>query len=200
MSKLLDMARELVTELEKKENESKIRLSEVPVGGKFVTDIGKFLVLEQLDGAAKVITEELYLKGRQFDDDTADYKESKMRELCEGEICEEFSEVFGAGNIIEHEVDLTTVDTQKKYGTCKCKVRLITFDEARQYNAMLVNEELPDWYWTCTAWSTAERGWKYSVAVVSPSGSIYDYSYYNNGGGVRPVCILKSNIFVSKED
>jgi len=54
-----------------------------------------------------------------------------------------------------------------------------------------------DWYWTLSPWSTEERGWKKSITIVSPSGGIgsndYDGEY-----GVRPVCILKSNIFVSK--
>lgn len=53
-----------------------------------------------------------------------------------------------------------------------------------------------DWYWTCTSWSTKERGWS-SVAVVSSSGYV-DYYDCNFGFGVRPVCILKSNLFVSK--
>lgn len=77
------------------------------------------------------------------------------------------------------------------------KVRPLTFDEARKYNDLLVNKDLPDWYWTCTAWSTEERGWGNSVAVVSPSGYVSLNRYYY-GRGVRPFCILKSNIFVSK--
>lgn len=76
-------------------------------------------------------------------------------------------------------------------------VRLLTFEEAREYNDFLVKEDLGDWWWTMTPWSTEKRGWKYSLAVVSPSGYIYDCNC-NGGNGVRPVCILKSNIFVSK--
>lgn len=86
---------------------------------------------------------------------------------------------------------------QRKDLVLHAKVRPLTFDEARKYNDLLVNKDLPDWYWTCTAWSTEERGWGNSVAIVSPSG---DFGYCNcrNGDGVRPFCILKSNIFVSK--
>lgn len=199
MSKLLDMAKEFVAELEKKENESKVELSEVPTGGKFVTDIGKFIVFEQMDGATKVITEDIYREDVKFDDDTRDYSKAALKELCDGEIYEDFAKTFGSENIIEHEVDLTSVDMQKDCGTCNCKVRPITFDEARQYNDLLVNEELSDWYWTCTPWSTENRGWKYSIAVVSPRGYIHGNDCYLSSG-VRPVCILKSNIFVSKED
>ena len=96
-------------------------------------------------------------------------------------------------------MDLISVDMQNEFGSCTCKVRPITFDEAREYNNLLVNKNLPDWYWTCTPWSTAERGWSYSKAVVSPSG-IVGRDVCSVGCGVRPFCILKSNIFVSKED
>ena len=106
--------------------------------------------------------------------------------------------MVGADNVVEHEVDLTSVDMQNEFGTCICKVRPITFDEARKYNDLLVNKDLPDWYWTCTPWSTNERGWHWSVAVVCPSGDFDCSNHYDFGRGVRPFCILKSNIFVSK--
>lgn len=100
-------------------------------------------------------------------------------------------------NIVEHTVDLITVDIQHEFELCTCKVRPITFDEARKYNDLFVNEKLDDWWWTCTPWSTADRGWKYAMSIVSPSGIIDRNCCYGNLG-VRPVCILKSNIFVSK--
>ena len=81
------------------------------------------------------------------------------------------------------------------YGEDLLDLFMIKAEEAR--NDLLVNKDLPDWYWTCTPWSTKERGWEYSVAVVSPSGDIRDFSY-DGSLGVRPFCILKSNIFVSK--
>lgn len=92
---------------------------------------------------------------------------------------------------------MTSVDNQNEFNDCICEVRPITFDEAREYNDLLVNEDLPDYYWTLTPWSTDERGLKYAIAIVSPSGFI---NYFDCGinNGVRPFCILKSNIFVSK--
>ncbi len=199
MSKALDLARALVNELENEESKSKVMLSEIPVGEKFATDIGKFIVLEQCGECTKVITEELFREDVRFDSDTRNYAESELRKLCDGEIYDEFEAVFGTENIVTHDVNLTSVDMQNEFGSVSCKVRPITFDEARKYNDLLMNNEHPDWNWTCTPWSTEERGWKYSVAVVAPSGSICNYCY-NYCRGVRPVCILKSNIFVSKED
>lgn len=199
MGKALDLAKALVSALEKEENKNKVMLSEIPAGEKFTTDIGKFIVLEQCGDCTKIITEDLYRKNVRFDDDTRNYAKSKLRKLCDGEIYEEFAGVFGADNTIPLPVKLTSVDMQNEFEPVDCKVRPITFDEAREYNDFLVNKELPDWYWTCTPWSTEERGWKYSIAVVAPSGIIGSCDYISSCC-VRPFCILKSNIFVSKED
>lgn len=106
-------------------------------------------------------------------------------------------ENVGAGNLVEHSVPLTSVDNQNEFNDCICEVRPITFDEAREYNDLLVNEDLTDYYWTITPWSTAERRLKYAIVIVSPSGYV-DIGICYISRGVRPFCILKSNIFVSK--
>ena len=196
-SNILELAKKLVAAIEKEDQKNKVMLKDIPVGGKFDTGIGRFIVLEQKENYTAVITEDLYREDVKFDDDCTDYKKSPLRELCEGEILNEFVAEFGEDNICENEAGLVTVDGQEVFGKLLTKVRPLTFDEAREYNDLLVNKDLPDWYWTCTPWSTKERGWKYSVAVVSPSGSIGSY-YCNVSLGVRPFCILKSNIFVSK--
>lgn len=196
-SNILELARKLVAAIEKEDQKNKVMLKDIPVGGKFDTGIGRFIVLEQKEDCTVVITEDLYREDVKFDDDCTDYRKSSLRELCEGEILNEFSDEFGGENICTNEAGLVTVDGQEVFGKLLTKVRPLTFDEAREYNDLLVNKDLPDWYWTCTSWSTKERGWEYSVAVVSPSGYI-DYDSYGSSNGVRPFCILKSNIFVSK--
>ena len=144
-----------------------------------------------------MITEGLYRKNVKYDNDSNKYFESELSDLFEEEIYPEFEKEFGLGSFCDAQASLATVDMQNKNSILHAKVRPLTFDEARKYNELLVNKNLPDWYWTCTAWSTEERGWPYSVAVVSPSGGIDGYSYLSSNG-VRPFCILKSNIFVSK--
>lgn len=196
-SNVLELAKKLVAAIEKEDQKNKVMLKDIPVGGKFDTGIGRFIVLEQKENYTAVITEDLYREDVKFDDDCTDYKKSPLRELCEGEILNEFVAEFGEDNICENEAGLVTVDGQEVFGKLLTKVRPLTFDEAREYNDLLVNKDLPDWYWTCTPWSTKERGWKYSVAVVSPSGRFRGFYCYDCRG-VRPFCILKSNIFVSK--
>ena len=198
MDKVLKLAKELVAAIEEERQKNKVMLKDIPAGGKFETGIGRFIVLEQKADCTVIITEGLYRKNEEFDDDCTDYKKSSLRELCDGEILNEFVAEFGEGNICENEAGLVTVDGQEVFGKLLTKVRPVTFDEGRKYNELLVNKELTDWYWTCTSWSTAERDWPYSVAVVSPSGN---FSGDSCGGsnGVRPVCIFSSSIFESEE-
>lgn len=196
-SNVLELAKKLVAAIEKEDRKNKVMLKDIPVGGKFETGIGRFIVLEQKEDSTAVITENLYREDVKFDDDCTEYRKSSLRELCEGEILNEFSDEFGKENICTNGAGLVTVDGQEVFGKLLTKVRPLTFDEAREYNDLLVNKDLPDWYWTCTPWSTKERGWDYSVAVVSPSGN-FSFNYYYDCAGVRPFCILKSNIFVSK--
>lgn len=196
-SNVLELAKKLVAAIEKEDQKNKVMLKDIPVGGKFNTGIGRFIVLEQKEDSTVVITEGLYREDVKFDDDCTDYKKSSLRELCEGEILNEFSDEFGEENICTNEAGLVTVDGQEVFGKLLTKVRPLTFDEARECNDLLVNKDIPDCYWTCTPWSTKERGWGCSVAVVSPPGFVSRGSY-GLSGGVRPFCILKSNIFVSK--
>lgn len=194
---ILNKAKELMEMLLEEEKKGNVRLSEIPVGGKFDTGIGRFIVLEQKGEKTAVITEELYRKDVRFDDDSNEYFTSELSDLFEEEIFPEFKEEFGAENLCDATTSLVTVDMQNKDEELHAKARPLTFEEARKYNELLVNKDLPDWYWTCTAWSTEERGWPYSVAVVSPDGRIFSDGC-SICDGVRPFCILKSNIFVSK--
>ena len=177
-------------------NKGIVELATLKAGEVFKIAEHDFIVLEQMDGAAAVISKDLMAECEAFGE-SKDYNTSNIKALIERDIQPVIEAAVGVENLVEYEVDLTSVDMQNEYGTCRCKVRPITFDEARKYNDLLVNKELPDWWWTCTPWSTKERGWKWSMAVVSPSGSICNNDY-DDGSGVRPFCILKSNIFVSK--
>ena len=204
MSRELELAMELVKMLQDKEavsaegkSENKVQLSELAVGEVFKVGEHDFIVLEQMESATAVISKGFMAKDIVFDDDTRNYNESSLKELIESDIQPVIEAAVGAENLVENEVDLTSVDMQNEFGTCTCKVRPITFDEARKYNNLIVAKDIGDWWWTCTPWSTEERGWQYSITVVSPSGRI-DYDGYDYGFGVRPFCILKSNIFVSK--
>lgn len=195
---ILQKAKELVELLEKQERTGNVELSMLKRGDVFqTTGKRKYKVLEQYGDTTKIISLDLVKKKVEFGKST-DYKKSNVKKLCDTEILKDFEEEFEAENIETHTADIITADGQK-LGTVDCKIRPITFDEAREYTDITPNNDLNDWYWTLSPWSTKERGWEKAYTVVSPSGCI-DYGYYVNALGVRPVCILKSNIFVSKAE
>ena len=193
---ILQKAKELVEILEKQEETGKVELSTLKRGEVFqTTGKRKYKVLGQYGDTTKIISLDLVKENVEFGDNT-DYNKSNVKKLCDTEILKDFEEEFGAESIEEHTVDIITVDGQK-VGSIKCKIRPITFDEAREYTDITPNNDLNDWYWTLSPWSTEERGWSKSFTVVSPSGD-FIFINFNYANGVRPVCILKSNIFVSK--
>lgn len=195
---ILQKAKELVELLEKQEKTGKVELSTLKRGDVFQTT-GKreYKVLEQYGDTTKIISLDLVKKKVEFGKST-DYKKSNVKKLCDTEILKDFEEEFEAENIETHTADIITADGQK-LGTVDCKIRPITFDEAREYTDITPNNDLNDWYWTLSPWSTKERGWEKAYAVVSPSGFVSSISCLGVSG-VRPVCILKSNIFVSKAE
>ena len=198
MSKALEVARELVRQLEEAERKNKVELSTLAPGDVFEIGKNDFIVLERMGSKTKVISKNFMAENVVYDENSRDYNESNLKRVIEDEIQPIIESEVGEENLFEHMVELTSVDMQHEFFDRNYKVRPITFDEARKYNNLLPNKDLDDWWWTCTPWSTAERGWRYGIAVVSSAGYFNDnYCYCSNG--VRPVCILKSNIFVSKK-
>ena len=198
MSKEIELLKEAIKILEEREKSSKVQLSTLNPGETFKVGEHDFIVLKQGEEVTHVISKDFMAENIKFGENTRDYKKSNLKKVIERDIQPLIEKEVGTDNIIEHEVDLTSVDMQNEFGECKCKVRPITFDEAREFNDLIVNENLDDWWWTCTPWSTEKRGYKYSIAVVLPSGCILNCSCSGVNRGVRPFCILKSNIFVSK--
>lgn len=194
MNKILEKAKELVAMLEEKEIKDKVELSTVAPGG--VIDLGEdeFVVLGHDEGGTLVISKDFMEEDVKFGDNT-DFNGSNVQRVLYEDILPKIEEVVGKDSILSQTVKLTTVDNQDIYKDVAGRIRLLTFDEARKYNPLIVNEELDDYWWLMTPWTSNDR-LNYPVAVVSPSGLI---SYWDclSQYGVRPVLYLKSNIFVS---
>lgn len=176
-------------------DESTKRLGDLKPGEHFKIADWTFAVLNHDERGTLVISNDFLAEDEAFGE-TRNYKESNVKKVIDEKILPIVENSVGKDNIVSHSVSLASVDAQNEFGVMQCKMRPLSFDEARKYNDLLVNKELGDWYWTLTPWSAEERGWKYSMAVVSPSGDFYNCSC-NDSFGVRPVCILNSNIFVS---
>ena len=174
------------------------KLKDLNPGEVFRIGDNDFIVLEQdvENGVTCVISKWLMAENVRFGNNN-DYCNSNLKTVMETDILPIIEREVGAENICVHTVSLRSVDMQHGTRTLRCRIRPITFDEARKYNNLLVSEELDDWWWTCTPWSTEERGWGRSITVVSPSGNFNNFNC-DYCTGVRPFCILNSNIFVSK--
>ena len=194
MNKILEKAKELVAMLEEKETADKVELSKVTPGCVIDLREDEFVVLDHDDGGTLVISKDFMEEDVKFGDNT-DFNGSNVKRVLYEDILPKLEEAVGKDNILSQTVKLTTVDNQNVYEDVTGKIRLLTFDEARKYNQLIVNEDLDDYWWLMTPWTSRDR-WEYPVAVVSPSGYV-SYRYYGRQGGVRPVLYLKSNIFVS---
>lgn len=162
-------------------------------GVTFDADGVEMLVLDiSEDGQALCITKGLYAENVRFGDSTQ-YEGSNVEKVV-SKFEQHIVKCFGSENVIQHTVEILTVDG-KKAGTYTGKSRLLTFDEARKYTDLIENSDLPDWWWLMSPWSIPGR-WKWGVACAAPGGLICIINYYY-GNGVRPVCILSSSIFNS---
>lgn len=124
-----------------------------------------------------------------------DWKESSIRKYLNKEFYEKLVDEIGEDHVVTFERVLTSLDGQKEYGSCEDKVSIISLDEYRKYRELIPNEKY--WWWTLTPDSTKCNNDTSWVCIVSPGGDI-DCDGCRSSDGVRPFCILKSNIFVSK--
>lgn len=198
---VLELMKEAVRILEEKEAAEKVcKLSELQPGDIFKADIYRFIVREQYGGTTGVMMIGCWgSEDRTFHEGGCpEYKSSSIKAHYDGPILETLEAVFGAENIIEDVVDLTTMDGQKDFGTVRCKVHPPTFDEWRQCSPFFEKGDFESWFWTCTPWSTPDRGFDYSVAVVYTDGALYD-SRASDANAEAVACILSSAIMVEKE-
>lgn len=110
---------------------------------------------------------------------------------------EEIAAIIGEDNILLHTVDLTSDDGLKDYGMVERYASLLTADRYRKYVEILDKFPNKAYWWLATAYSTPRHDDKTWIKCVSPAGRI-GTGNCSNDFGVRPFCILKSHIFVSK--
>lgn len=194
MNKILEKAKELVAMLEETESKDKVKLSTVKSGGVIELGEDEFVVLDHNEGGTLVISKDLMAEDVKFGNNT-DFNGSNVQRVLYEDILPKMEDVVGSENILPQTIKLTTIDNQNVYEDVTGKIRLLTFDEARKYNLLIINEDLGDYWWLMTPWTSEDR-WEHPVAVVSPDGD-FGFRYFNCSNGVRPVLYLKSNIFVS---
>ncbi len=185
------------SELEKMLEKEKVNLSTLNSGDIFksLTDI-EFIVLEQLGNGTRVIRKELLQERKEFGRDN-NFAESSIKDYLNNQYYKnEIVAGFGENNVIDHEIDLLSLDGLDDYGKCNVKVGLLTIDDYRKYRKSCLKENMNDWWWLSTPDSTPSGYGGCYVRCVVSDGRV-GCCGYGYGRGVRPDLILKSDIFVS---
>ena len=151
------------------------------------------LLYFQSNGDAVVLTKHS-LKSMEFGSDN-NYNGCNIdRYLCE-EYLPELEKKFGKNNIVEHEVDLLSLDGENDYGKITRKVSLLTLDEYR-HNKKAIKNYINEWFWLCTPNSTPNGCSSNFAQCVSSRGSV-SCGWYCSCRAVRPRFVLSSSIFES---
>lgn len=155
-----------------------------------------FTIIQTAESWVKCIASECIGNGVFDTKNRNDFAASDIREFLNGEFLQK---LIGAGApeaMFEYfNVDLTADDGLKDYGGDCVRVGLITCDEYRLLRGNI--PELPDtWWWTATPDSPKNS---YVRCVYSDGSLGYNIAYIGSYG-VRPLCVLKSEILKSYLD
>ena len=132
-----------------------------------------------------------------FDEENKnDFAASSVRAFLNGDFLEELA-AAGADKeaFLPLALDLTSDDGLKDYGIDRVTIGIYTDQIYREFRNVI--PPASDWHWTATPFSTARNGYEHFVRRVNSSGALHHHYAYNGNRGVRPLCVLKSDILVS---
>lgn len=196
LSDMADSISIFIQRIGKKEVEKKT-LAEFDPGSIVIIGNHEMIVLEQMDGKTALIRKECFEDESAFGSENNNYAESIVDSLC-GAFADVIAAEVGADNILVHDVDLTALTGDKSYGNPTRQASLLTLKRYQQYVDILDQHKPDSWWWLATANSTKRHENDRWTLCVSPSGYVvFDGVGYIIRSGVRPFCILKSDIFVS---
>lgn len=193
--KKVELTDEQVAEISRSFGAVNTRLSDVAKGETFKIGKYEFVVLEHSRDTTAVILKDFLFDKKGFGRNN-NYNGSYVDGLCNA-FAATISAIIGKENLVEHTVDLTADDGLKDYGKVRRSMSILTANLYRRYVETLDRYKMNKWWWLATAFSTPAHNDSACVTCVSPSCSIL-HCYYRGDFGVRPFCILNSDIFVSK--
>lgn len=174
----------------------RVKLSELTQYDHFLDEDGEEYILCKLfeNGTASVLRADLLDKKMRFGKNN-NWAESDWREYLNGEYLEVLEQKFGSENIVEHKVDLTSMDGFDDYGYTMGKVAIRTFDEFRETSKGVGLAD--DLEWLATPNQTPSRGDSIYVQGIHSNGCVYCRDCGWDDISVRPFFLLKSSIVVS---
>lgn len=191
----IELTREQVRQIIAAQTNPAVQLSEIAEGDTFKIGEHEFIVLEQIGEDTAVIRKDL-LPDATFGENNK-YNDSGVDKLCCA-FADEIESIIGGDKFVLHTVDLTANDGLKDYGQIRRRASLLTAERYRRYVEILDKFKPDRWWWLATPYSTEKHENSSWVLCVAPSGYIFNDDFCSYDFGVRPFCILKSTIFVSK--
>ena len=177
----------------------KIALKNAARGTAFDYAGQSWILLENNDGRALCLSKDI-IETRAFDEGNCNnFAVASSKEYLNGAYLDNLLEdVNGPNAFLTTELDLTTDDGLKDYGTCTVTIFLLTVDQYRRNRDVIPNAD--DWWWLSTAVSTASNGYEHSARFVWDDGSLSYDSAYDGHDGLRPACYLDSDLLISFDE
>ena len=174
----------------------KIALKNAARGTAFDYAGQSWILLENDDGRALCLSKDI-IETRAFDEGNCNnFAVASSKEYLNGAYLDNLLEdVNGPNAFLTTELDLTTDDGLKDYGTCTVTIFLLTVDQYRRNRDVIPNAD--DWWWLSTAFSTKSNGYESLARLVSTDGTLNRYDAYYGNLGLRPACNLSSDLLIS---
>lgn len=147
-------------------------LAEIKVGEIFEVAGIEFIKFNDENGVTTAVAKDPLFKSTFGDNNN--FAESNIKRRLENEILPTIENAIGAENVVEHEVDLLSLDGDDKWGKVNCKISLPTFDFYRHNVKVFDKYKLKSWWWLCTPDTTEKHYNDDWVVCVSPLGFVSD--------------------------
>lgn len=149
----------------------KIALKNAARGTAFDYAGQSWILLENDDGRALCLSKDI-IETRAFDEGNCNnFAVASSKEYLNGAYLDNLLEdVNGPNAFLTTELDLTTDDGLKDYGTCTVTIFLLTVDQYRRNRDVIPNAD--DWWWLSTAFSTKSNGYESLARYVSTDGAL----------------------------
>ena len=150
----------------------KIALKNAARGTAFDYAGQSWILLENDDGRALCLSKDI-IETRAFDEGNCNnFAVASSKEYLNGAYLDNLLEdVNGPNAFLTTELDLTTDDGLKDYGTCTVTIFLLTVDQYRRNRDVIPNAD--DWWWLSTAFSTKSNGYESLARYVGTVGALY---------------------------
>lgn len=174
------------------------RLKSLERGQVFMAGGFSWIVIEHSQRGTLALMEKCLMDAEFDKENSNDWRRSSSRRYLN----ENFLRVLednglGSDSIVETEIDLTSDDGLKDYGTSRDKIFLLTADMYRRNRDVI--KPIGKCWWLITPHSTPTAGYTRHVRCVSSNGSLNDIYVGHGYWGLRPALILKSDILISTE-